>query len=107
MKRYDLENKELAFLYQGEGSPDIPKMPDEDIKKGLEIVAQLTNGPLKFMNATMSAITQREIQGIYIPMDKEGKILGVTMTADTIAPAIKALEQALMRLKEAQKKEMS
>lgn len=104
MKRVELKDKELAFLYKGEGSPD-PDMPEEAIKKGLQLVADVTSPPLQFINSMLSQMLKREIQGVYIPMDKDGKIYGVTLTGQEIEPAIRALETAVMRLKEARVKE--
>lgn len=108
MKRVDLDNAEMAFLYKEEGSPDLPpEMTEENVKAALGLIAKITSEPLKHVNMVMSTVLKREIQGVYIPMSPEGQIFGVTVTGNKIAPAIQALETALMRLREAHKKEIS
>lgn len=106
MKRVDLEDGERAYMFGGKES-DLAKNLKLAVE-ALNFVKSLTGPPLRFLNESYSKLLKREVHSIWIAIDKEGAVLGITTSLEeNVAPVVKAMETALARMKEVEKKEQN
>lgn len=104
MKRVDLSDDEKGYSYDSE--PLSVPLTEEQIKGGMEIVKMITKPPMEYIEKTLSLVLNVEVKSIYIAIDvAKGRIGTTIMTGEDVNMAISALEQALARMRQVQKKE--
>ena len=99
MKKVPLKDDTKAFVYGPKEAVD--KMPVE----ALQALQDFIGRPIVRLNVMLSEIFKREVEGIYIAFDTEGKCLQTLSTAEDIGKVRAVLEFTLEKIKEAQKRE--